>query len=226
MYRTKNTGRPSMDRGGNKIKSQSQALTNAQVDLKIQRALKKNIEEKVTYRTASSNIDYSGTTYSLQNSIARADGDIDAFTGDVIHPTRLVVRFNLECPVSYNLMRIVILQWNDSAACIPSGVFQTTGNADAVLGPLRWENRNLMRVHYDRLFKVKPTAVDWNGGSETVAVFGTITLERFSPVSFASTTTAPMNIQKGGLFLACISDDAAVSYPSINFSSELIYSDA
>jgi len=210
--------------GGNQRNTQS-LVTEAQLNSRIQKALNRNLEDKLTYREVlASGIDYSGSNYNLTLNIARGDGPIDAFTGNIIMPKRLIVRFNLDASAStYNLMRVLTVQFENAGTLAPAGTFQSTGSASAPLSPINWENRSLLRIHYDHLFKVSSTIPNSVGGAESVPVCQTITLGGFSPMHFVSTSTA---ITRGSIWLCCISDDAAATYPTIDFTSELIFSDA
>lgn len=204
-------------------KHSGKALTpeqQSEVSKMLNSTLRRNIEPKMTIVfNATTPIDYNGTVFSATTNLARSDDAVDSFTGNVIRPQRLRMRYSWSTNQDYSTVRLLCFQWFDAAVPSPSGLLQNIGVISAPFQPILWTNRTKIRVLYDRTHCLKPRV---SAGYDAKAFSFDVT-GGFSNMIFASGSTNP---QMGGIYYLPISDDAVISYPLISFASELIYTDA
>ncbi len=181
--------------------------------------LANNIEDKVTYTTQAGGIDYNGSVFNLLSALTRADGSVDAFTGNLIRPKMISVYGEVSTNQTHTAMRLVLFQLADASSPAPSGIFEQTANALAPFSAIYWTNVHKIHVLADDLITLFPVA-----GSYAVKGFRFVIKSGLRTVQFpTSSTSIP---QMNGIYLAAISDDGLASYPQLNFISEVRFSDA
>ncbi len=208
-----NRSRPSRSRQTRK----EDPLLDRKINLAIERALSKNIEDKFTLTTQNGGIDYNGSIFDMTSALVRGDGAVDYFTGNLVRPKKLTIRWSINTNQTFNVMRFLIFQWLDASVPIPAGVINTTGSTLAPHAALFHSNIHKILVHHDSIHCMYPVA-----GSYAVKC-GEITLSNFRTIQFATGSTNP---QMGGIYMLAVSDDGAPGYPQLLFVSELVFSDA
>lgn len=179
-----------------------------------------NLEEKVTYTQQTGSVDYTatGTVFDLTAGLARGDGAIDNFTGDIIRPTRLLMKCCWSTNQVFSSLRLLIFQWEDASVPVGAGIFAFIGSTLAPFSPLLWTNVPKIHVLYDELTTIFPSPPGGYAATNLI-----INITKMRPIYFASGSTI---MQKNGLYAVAISDDGLVVYPVLDFISELLFTDA
>lgn len=200
------------------VKNKSRVVTRAEVAAMIRANNNLIVETKVTYTTQNGGIDYNGSVFSFTNAMGRGDGAIDLFTGNLVRPTRLIVRGSWSTNQTYSVCRFIVFQWLDATTPVPAGVVTTLGSDLAPETSLLWSNVHKIHVLFDEKTVMFPVA-----GSYAAAQFTCDLSNCFRTIQFASGGTTP---QMNGLFAIALSDDGAPTYPQLRFVSELRFTDA
>ena len=195
-----------------------QQSIDSEVERAVKRALAKNIEAKVTYTTQQGGIDYNGSVFNMTSAIARSDNANDGFTGNLILPKCLTIRWAVSTNQTFSRMRLLVFQWKDASSPVPGGILNTIGSAIAPHSPLLLSNKHKVHVLHDEIISLFPVAGSYAVVTGVIQCTGSL-----ARVQFATGSTL---IQMNGLFLLAISDDGAPVYPQLDFISELCYTDA
>jgi hypothetical protein len=184
----------------------------------VRNELSQTIEPKVTESTQSVAVSYAGAVVSLTGNLARGDLAVDNFQGNVIKVTRVRLSVSWATNQTFNLCRFICFQWNDASTPTPATVLAYVGSAYAPQSQFLWAAKPLLRIFYDEIVALKPRVTSGYDVSIDTRVIG-----GFAPIKFASGSTA---VQKNGIYVLYISDDAVVTYPQLTFTSEVIFTDA
>lgn len=193
----------------------------AQIRQMVNSKLSSNIERKyITALTNTSSISYTGSVYNVLSNAVLGDGAINAYTGVVLKPTRVTLRYRVSSNQSYSALRVILFQWRESGVPSTAGILTTTGSVLAPFSPLLYLNRPLIHVLHDELHCLfQRDAASYASECKTVDIKTGLLSIHMNPA------TAPVP-QKNGIYLLCISDDAAVSYPVLDFYSDVEFTDA
>lgn len=162
-------------------------------------------------------VDYTGLISSAFTNLTHGDGALNQFNGNSLTVINWTVKYEvtLGAAGSTNMLRVMLFQWDSSAAVTPAGILQTTGS---VIAPLSAKNANVypnIRVLSDKVYTLNdnnPNEVD------TIYISG----KKLTPVEFVPTG---VSINKGALYLLAISDDGAVAYPQFKAFSRVTFND-
>lgn len=196
------------------------AKQQSEVQRIVNSSLRANIEEKVSYVTGNAvSVPYTGVMVSAVGNIARGDGSIDAFTGNLIKPKSLRVRYTWSTDQTYSTCRVLIFRWLDASTPTTSGIFMWSNDARIAYSPLFWTNRRKIKVMYDQAVTLYP---HYSGGT-AAKYFDTGLIGGWPDIQFASGTTA---VQMNGIYIAFVTDDILGTAPQLTYTTELIYTDA
>lgn len=193
----------------------------SQVDKSVHRALESHMEHKQTYLTGQVAVDFTGSAVSVTNNMTRGDG-FDQSTGIKIFPVSLRLRGNFVSSAgTYNILRLIVFQWNDAGTPIGSGILATTGVQNAPLSPYNWVNRERYKVLHDEFHTVYGNS-STTVGCKDVSISLSNCFRKMDLVTSGAGTT-PV---RGGIYIYVVSDDGLANYPAFNYMVELIYTDA
>lgn len=208
----------------NNRKSNRSGLTPSQqkeVQRLVRTSLARQIETKVTYTTQSGGIDYSGSVFNMCSALTKADGAIDAYTGNLLRPSYLRLKYSWNTGQTYNTVRIFVFQFEDASSPAASGILQYTATNLAPHSPINWLNHHKIHVLADHVHTIFPVAGSYAACSGELEVPGN-RLKTIQMPNSGGGATPQMN----GLYALAISDDSAPSYPQLEFISELQFTDA
>lgn len=183
--------------------------------------LKKNIEMKHTYGSINSSASTTCAFNQITSSIVVGTADIANRIGDKYLLKNLVIGMNVGLADTTNIIRAVLFQWNENSTP-DSGIFEDTGTAGALgltMGSFSRDKMNsgVLRVIRDYTFCL--------GTNKSNIYFSNkfVNLKNCKPVQmYGSSATAG----SGTLWLAYVSDSAAVSHPTFQAHWTINYTDA
>lgn len=203
-------------------KKKTNYLTPTQA-LAVRREVAKQMSSKADYkhalntRSTSATIDYSGTTYDLLENLARGDNPVNGFLGSKITPKSIRIRGSVHIADSYNVFRIMVIQWKDSGAPVPSGIINNTGTISAPYGSRYWTNKKNIKVLADRLIILDGV----QASVQTVDIY--VGPQKLTDIWFQ---TASNTAQSGGLYMLAISDSSTSAHPFFTWVSEVVFTDS
>lgn len=207
------------------VRSPAMSLAQTQaVRREVNRQIARKQDYKQATRTVATTVDWNGTVYNLLNNMARGDGSVDNFEGAHISPKTIHARVQLAAYDATNIFRLILFQWSDSSTPVTSGVLDPAlvGTAYAPVGYRNWTNRHVYKILVDRTIQLQNTAY-LTGGNGNVITFDMFYKgKKLRNVYYAS---ASATIQKGGLYLLCVSDSSVAQHPGITFTCETVFTD-
>lgn len=193
--------------------AQSQAVRR---EVDRQMARKADYKHTTTSRGTSATIDYNGNTYSLLESMTRGDGPINEFEGSKISIKSIRLRGSVVASDSTNVMRIMVLQWFDSAVPNPNAIINNTGTLLAPYGTRYWTNKKNFKVLSDQFiclssnnYEIKPVDIYISG-------------KRLKDVWFSALANT---VQTNNIVLMVVSDSSTLNHPYFTWASEVVYTD-
>lgn len=185
-------------------------------------AITKQVEYKVAdAAAAASAIDSTGLVADLLNNLVRGTSYINNFLGNKIKPVGIQLRYSWRCGDPANVCRIVCFQWLNSTVPTTADVFAT---ATGPWSALNFDNIQYLNILHDRIWNINdffgsPAASRSQFGTEkTVYIKG----KRILPVDFASGSAT---VNKGGIYMALISDSGSATHPSISYYTRVTFAD-
>jgi len=196
----------------------SQPKLNSTQQQQVKRILRANIETKHFLSAVSAaGISTSPTTTSISN-IVQGDGDAERI-GNVVSPTRLKLNYSISASDATNAIRVCVFKWKDSNAFInPNGNdFFKIGPSGVVdyLSHYNEEQRDQFQVIYDKTFQL---VLNTNTTKKIVHV----DLPLSGKIRYYSNAVITGT---GNYFLYYVSDSLAISHPTIEWASEIVFTD-
>lgn len=165
-------------------------------------------------RADATGVDYSGSIVDLTNAVVLG--------GDMMAPSSLILRYAWDAGDSTNTCRVIVFQWNASAADDAPAVADILDatNINTSTAPFAFperDNRQLYKILFDKVY-----AVNTNDARH---VIDSVKFDRAAlPARMTGTDSAnTVDIKK--IYVLWISDSAAVSHPSITYASRFLYHD-
>ncbi len=182
------------------------------------------IENKVCYVSGSLTVDWTGSILNVVTNLTRGDGAINAFTGSLLKPTSLRLRWSIDSTsagiTETMSVRVLIFQWLDAVTPTTAGIFQDTGTAQSFLSPYEWTNIRKIIPKYDHTGVCRV----YDSSAQLVEPFDTGFIGGFKTVQFNATS---LQQQMNGLYIAFISNLGILStLPDVHYYCELVFSDA
>lgn len=183
------------------------------------------IENKVAYINGTlSAVDWTGTIVTVTTNLIRGDGAINAFTGSLIRPTSLRLRWAIDSTsagiTETQSVRAIVFQWADASVPSPIGILQTNGTADSYLSSYEWTNIRKIFPKYDHTGVLRV----YDSSAQLVEPFDTGYLSNWKTVQFNATSTSQ---QMNGLYILFVSNLGVLStLPDVHYYVELVFSDA
>lgn len=192
----------------------------------VRKELRKNTDWKYTdVSLANANMTSTGSVTSLLNNMVRGDTGLDNFGGNIVTPQAITFRYSINTSQTFNLCRVIIFQWFDSAIPSVAGILQSTATSIATMSPILITNKSYIKVLHDQTHSLAPTA----SGDTTVLGYGVteptkvyIPGKRLRPIRFNATANT---VQDGNIYMLLISDDSVINYPQITLYSRITFSD-
>lgn len=176
------------------------------------------VERRVCYFSSAAQTTASGTMHNLLGSITRGDLAVNNFQGQSLRPISLKIKGEWSTTQIFSTCRFLVFQWDEALNPTPSGVLVSSGVSLAPFSPILWLNKLKIKVLYDELTTLFPVS-----GSSAATNFECNVKSGFKTVTMNNIGNFP---QGNGIFALAITDDLLVSYPSLNFYSELVFTDA
>lgn len=179
-----------------------------------------NVEEVKHFDAGASatSVDFSGVQWALA-SIPQGNQDSQR-VGDKLKLKDIDVRFELKLGTSPNKFRVLVYQWHDMSGAsspLPISILENTGTVDSPLQPYIWSNKSQYTILRDKTYNLETSV-------------STMVTDRFfikrgfrKQVNF---TVGSSTLQTNGIFLLAITDDGAVTYPTLAFHSRVRYTDS
>lgn len=211
------------ERPAKRQRSKSQLAMTQEI---VRRELRKKTDWLYTDAAATGVTVYnSGVISSLYSNLIRGDAGINNFNGNHIKPQAITFKYYAETNQVYNVLRVMLIQWFDSATPALSGILQSVVSGQGVIAPTLITNKQYIKVLYDKTHMLAPTAggdttVIGNGIIDPVTVY--IPGKRLKPTKYNSGTNV---VQDGNLFLVAVSDDAALSTVNLTWYSRVTFAD-
>lgn len=170
------------------------------------------------------NISTSGVITSMFTDLARGNTGLNSFNGNSLVVKGITVRYAAHTNQAYNSCRCMLIQWLDSGTPVLSGIFQSTATGACVLSPTLVTNHTNIRVLYDKLFQMAPTAGDGTStyGQGIFCDKFYIPGSRVQKIRMNSSTAV---VQHGNIFLVFVSDDSLISYPVVDWYCRISFTD-
>lgn len=187
------------------------------------KVVRSNIEAKQYDGTESAVIDWSGTTYSITNSVFSGGSAMSQGTGNgqyigsSIKPTYVMIRGFVNVSDSTNLMRIVVLQVKGGGVPTAATVFESTANIRAPLSPLEKNYDKTYNVLADRLISVNGVAMPQRPFK--IKLSG----RKMRKIEF---NDGAGTIEANGVYVVAVSDSGAAVHPTLTYEWRLHYTDA
>jgi hypothetical protein len=194
----------------------------SQIARSINSALKQNLETKTCDASGSDSISYNGTMTSVTKNLLRGDSSINECQGILIKPQKLVFRSNISSNQTFSTVRVLLFQWKDASAPLPSGVLTHTGSVLAPHGQWYWVNNRKVAVLHDQTLALTQRS---SGGNDNKMLSFEVNLVGVPAIQLPL-TGAGLQPQMNGLYLLMISDDAITTYPVVNWTAQLTFTDA
>lgn len=166
----------------------------------------------------STSVDFSGEGFALSDIPQGATGL--SRVGDECMLKRCEIDFCIKLGTSPNQLRVIVYQWtqmSDASHPVPADIIENLGSAIAPYQPYQFNNRKKIHVLRDKRYILEtagPTVIS----DRFVIKSG---LRQHMVFSQGSTT-----LKQNGLFLLAISDDGAVTYPTIFGTSRVWFTDS
>lgn len=191
----------------------------------VRRELRRNTDWKYADGGASAVAVYNlGTISSLYSNLIRGDAGRNEFNGNQIRPQAVTVKYWAETAQTYNVLRVMLIQWFDAATPVLSGILQNTVTGQGVISPTLVTNKEYIKVLFDKTHMLAPSAGDaaivGNGIIDPVTIY--IPGKRLRPTRFNSGSNT---VQDGNLYLIAVSDDTALGTVNLTWSSRVTFSD-
>lgn len=197
-----------------------------------QEIVRKELRKKTDWKyadlsAAAANVNNSGVIVSLYQNLNRGDGGLNGFDGNIIRPQAVTMKYYIHTSEVRNVIRVMLLQWFDSATPSVAGLIQSVSTGLATIAPTQITNKDYIKVLYDRTHQIAPTA----GGGSTPTVVGEgitnpvkvyIPGRKLRATRFNATSNA---IVHGNLLLLVISDDLVTPNPQITYYTRVTFSD-
>lgn len=138
--------------------------------------------------------------------------------GNSVMPTSLYYCFAINKADTTNLVRIIILRWNeDTTPSVPNEILDiTVGSIPQVMNPYSSTVRDTYNILMDKTIKL-------DGNEESYKLIkGQLRLARRRITYNNATASSPV----GGIYAFMISDSAGASHPSVLGITRLAYKDA
>lgn len=183
--------------------------------------LRSNVIEQKRHRgTIGGSVQTTPSIISLLNGMTQGIGDLNVRTGDEITVTKINMNFSCLLGDATNLVRVILLSWDDNNATAPVGtdIFDDTSTAMTMLfGPLNEDNLKAkrMKIFYDKRFALysssnyfyKTINKTFSKGHSVVFSGGSSSVGRHMP------------------YCILISDSSAVVHPDFNAYHVTHYTD-
>lgn len=181
-------------------------------------------ENKCTQYNFAHQVSNTGVVLNLYSNMSQGTGPLDNYLGNEILPTS--IRMNLSITMGplagvgdgTNVCRVIIFQWLDASAPVLGGVLASPSDPHSFL---LWNNTENVRVLSDKLYALSQVtaAAGYDALCDKVYIKG----KKIMPTKFdqhgAGTT------QKGGLYVAILSDSAVAPAPYFQASFQVTYTD-
>lgn len=185
----------------------------------VQRMIRSNEEVKyLDVNIPSTSVDFSGEQFALSD-IPQGNTGLSR-VGDECRLVKCEIDFCIKLGTSPNQMRVILYQWiqmSDASHPVAADIVENLGSAIAPYQPTQWANRRKMKILRDKRYILEtagPTVIS----DRFVLRTG---FRRNVIFSIGSTT-----LKQNGLFLLAISDDGAVTYPTIFGTSRVYFTDS
>lgn len=201
---------------------------DATVTAVVRKELRKKTDWKFTdYGISSSPIYNIGAIETLYQNLSRGTNGKDNYTGNVIRPQAITLKYWAECgSTKWTNLRVMIFQWFDSVIPSVSGILENTTTGQGVISPTLITNKQYIKVLYDKTHILSPTAAD---GSGNVIGYGTVDPQTvYIPGKRLRTTKFNSNsnvVQDGDIYILMISDDSALGTVNFTMYSRVTFSD-
>lgn len=192
----------------------------------VRKELRKNTDWRYADAAATGVAIYtSGAINSLLSNLIRGDAGLNNFQGNMIKPQAITFKYYAQTNQVYNVLRVMLIQWFDSATPALSGLLQSVVAGQGVIAPTLITNKEYIKVLYDKTHMLSPSA----GGDSTVTgdgIIDPVTVyipgRRLRPIKYNSGTNV---VQDGNLYLVAISDDTALSTVNLTWYSRVTFAD-
>jgi len=159
-------------------------------------------------------VDFSGTVLSVFQP-SQGTGDTNRI-GDKTLLKHVEVTYAVGAGDAQNIFRVMLIKWNQATTPVPSDILMGTGNTQAPLYPLLWDNRDKITVLYNRFHTlILNSSASLQQGTFSIPIKGRVDF------SGGGTTNAVNQ-----LYLLVISDSGAVTHPSFEYVCNVWFTDA
>lgn len=180
------------------------------------KAIANKAGEKKFFATTSGGfqgIDWTGTITSISD-VSQGDTDVTR-DGDQIYIRSLEMSWEVAVGDTYNIVRLIVLQWFPATTPTISDILLTSGNNDSVLSPYSHDTRFQFKVLYDRKIHVN---TDRPNMSLRFRIWRNF---RFRRIQYIGGGTTGQN----KIYILKISDSGAVPNPTMANFAKMNFSD-
>lgn len=166
----------------------------------------------------STSVDFSGEGFALADIPQGVTGA--SRVGDELMLQKAEIDFVIKLGTSPNQMRIIVYQWvqmSDASHPVPADIVENLGSGIAPYQPYQFNNRKKVHILRDKRY-ILETAGPTTISDRFVIKAG---LRKHMVFTGGSTT-----LKQNGLFLLAISDDGAVTYPTIFGTARVYFTDS
>jgi len=221
MNKRKASSQGSLSYNNRPYKRPRQATSSQTTRAIVRKEMAKKGDLKYTDTTSpASNMTSTGALQDLFGNATRGDGGLNNFNGNSCTVRGLTLNYGITTNQTFNFMRVLLFQWYSSTVPTVATVLQNTALTSAVFSPINIQNREQIKVLYNKVHSIFPdnTATGYAAQNYEVYVPGS----RMKKVRFAPSAN---NTVEGGLWMIIISDDSAVTYPQISWYSRVSFYD-
>lgn len=158
--------------------------------------------------------DWTGTLIDLTNAVVLG--------GDMLSPSSLLLRYAWDAGDDTNICRVLVFQWNGSAAGDPpatSDILDST-NLNTTTAPFAFperDNRQMYKILFDKVYAVNT--------NDSRHIIDAVKFDRASLPARMTGVDSTNTVDVKKIYAMFISDSAIVSHPSITYASRLLYHD-
>lgn len=191
----------------------------------VRRELRKHTDWRYADISAASLAVYSTPQInSLYANLTRGDAGLNNFQGNVIQPQALTIKYYAETAQAFNVLRVLVFQWFDSATPALTGILQSGTTGIALCSPVNITNKQYIKVLYDKTHMLAPTAGDaaivGNGTIDPVTIY--IPGRRMKNTRFNASTAV---VQDGNIYIMFLSDDSALGTVNVTYHARVTFRD-
>lgn len=190
----------------------------------VRKEIRKTSDWLYTDVSGSGGVSNSGTIVNLLSSANRGINGLNGYTGNIINPSGLRLKYYWSTDQVYNSVRVLLFQWFDATVPVLSGILQSIVSGQATISPMSTTNLQYIKVLYDAHHMIAPTAADGGSvlGSGTASGDVYIPGKRLKQIKYNSTTNF---VQDGCLYMLLLSDDSVLNYPQCTYYARLTFTD-